>query len=209
MILIGQFDSPFVRRVGITMRLYDLPFEHKPWSTFSEADKIRPFNPLTRVPVLVLEDGVALVDSHSILDHLDRLVPPEQALTPRKGPQRTAVQRVCALAAGIGDKAVSLFYELRLHDQVSDFYVARCRSQISGTLALLERERAANATPYWFGPEISQADITIACILRHLNEAHPGLADMAICPAMSRDIKTLESLDVFKEISQAFIPPQG
>ncbi|HRE21455.1 MAG TPA: glutathione S-transferase N-terminal domain-containing protein [Rhabdaerophilum sp.] len=209
MILIGQFDSPFVRRVGITMRLYDLPFEHKPWSTFGEADKIRPYNPLLRVPVLVQDDGIALVESQAILDYLDRLVPPEKALMPRKGPLRTAVQRVCALATGIGDKAVSLFYELRLHDQASDFYVARCRSQIGETLALLERERTADSARYWFGEAISQADVTIACILRFLNEAHPGLADMSACPALSQDINVLESLDVFMDISQAFIPPKG
>jgi len=207
MILIGQFDSPFVRRVGITLRLYDLPFEHRPWSTFGDADKIRPYNPLLRVPVLVLGDGMALVDSLAILDHLDRLVAPEKALMPREGANRTAVQRICALAAGIGDKAVSLFYELRLHEQVSDFYAARCRSQITETLALLERERRANPSHYWFGATIGQADVTMACILRHLNEAHPGLADMAAFPSLARDINALESLDIFKEISQAFIPP--
>ena len=43
MILIGQYDSPFVRRVAIAMRLYGLPFEHKPWSTFGDADKIAPY----------------------------------------------------------------------------------------------------------------------------------------------------------------------
>jgi glutathione S-transferase len=53
MILIGQYDSPFVRRVGIAMRLYDLAFEHQAWSTFGEGDKIAPFNPLRRVPTLV------------------------------------------------------------------------------------------------------------------------------------------------------------
>ena len=207
MILIGQFDSPFVRRVGITLRLYDLPFEHRPWSTFGDADKIRPYNPLLRVPVLVLDDGMALVDSQAILDHLDRLVAPEKALMPREGSARTAVQRICALAAGIGDKAVSLFYELRLHEQVSDFYAARCRSQITETLALLESERHATPSRYWFGEMISQADVTTTCILRHLNEAHPGLADMATYPSLARDVNALESLDIFKEISQAFIPP--
>jgi Glutathione S-transferase, N-terminal domain len=52
MILIGQYDSPFVRRVAIALRLYGLPFEHRPWSTFGEGDKIAPFNPLRRVPTL-------------------------------------------------------------------------------------------------------------------------------------------------------------
>jgi glutathione S-transferase len=46
MFLIGQYDSPFVRRVAIAMRLYGIGFEHKPWSTFGDAEKIAPYNPL-------------------------------------------------------------------------------------------------------------------------------------------------------------------
>src|SRR5438309_971659 len=63
MILIGQFDSPFVRRVALALRFYGLPFEHRPWSTFGDADKIAPFNPLRRVPTLLLDSGEALVES--------------------------------------------------------------------------------------------------------------------------------------------------
>jgi glutathione S-transferase len=59
MILIGQYGSPFVRRVGIALTLYEMPFEHRPWSVFRDAEKIRPYNPLTRVPTLVLADGMA------------------------------------------------------------------------------------------------------------------------------------------------------
>ena len=88
MILIGQYDSPFVRRVGIALTLYDLPFSHRPWSTFSDADKFRPYNPLTRVPTLVLDTGEALIESHSILDYLDSLVPADRALFPRAEPAR-------------------------------------------------------------------------------------------------------------------------
>jgi glutathione S-transferase len=58
MILIGQYDSPFVRRVGIALTLYGLPFEHRPWSAFGDADKIRAYNPLVRVPTLVLDDSL-------------------------------------------------------------------------------------------------------------------------------------------------------
>ena len=63
MILIGQYNSPFVRRVGIALHLYGMAFEHRPWSTFSDADRIAPFNPLRRVPTLVLDDGEALIES--------------------------------------------------------------------------------------------------------------------------------------------------
>ena len=63
LILIGQYDSPFVRRVGIAMTLYGLPFTQQPWSIFGDADKIRAYNPLVRVPTLVLDDGDVLIDS--------------------------------------------------------------------------------------------------------------------------------------------------
>jgi glutathione S-transferase len=79
MILIGQYDSPFVRRTAIALRLYGLPFEHRPWSTFGEADKIAPYNPLRRVPTLVLDGGETLIESFAILDYLDELVGPDKA----------------------------------------------------------------------------------------------------------------------------------
>ena len=84
MFLIGQYDSPFVRRVAIALRLYGLAFEHKPWSTFGDADKIAPYNPLLRVPTLVLDDGEALIDSAMILDYLDERVGPDEAVAQRK-----------------------------------------------------------------------------------------------------------------------------
>src|SRR5690242_660026 len=70
MILIGQYDSPFVRRVAIALRLYGIGYEHRPWSTFGDAERIAPFNPLRRVPTLVLDDGEVLIESGAILDHL-------------------------------------------------------------------------------------------------------------------------------------------
>ena len=70
MILIGQYDSPFVRRVGIALTLYGLPFEHRPWSVFGESENIRGYNPLVRVPTLdplrgTREHVGALLDSAS------------------------------------------------------------------------------------------------------------------------------------------------
>lgn len=48
MILIGQYDSLFVRRVAVALRLYGLSFEHRPWSMFDDSDKFAPYNPLRR-----------------------------------------------------------------------------------------------------------------------------------------------------------------
>jgi glutathione S-transferase len=207
MILIGQYDSPFVRRVGIALVLYGLPFEHRPWSTFSDADKIRPYNPLTRVPTLVLNDGDVLLDSPSILDYLDSRVPPECALLPAAEPARHRALAVAALATGLADKAVSLFYEKRMHDKVSDAWVARCRGQIAGALAALESDRAARPGPYWFGERIGHADIAVAAALRFVAEAHPGLVSMADSPALAAHAQRCEALPAFQQIQQTFIPP--
>ncbi len=88
MILIGQYDSGFVRRVGIALTLYDIPFEHWPWSVFGDADRLKAYNPLVRVPTLVLDDGDVLLDSFAMIDYLDQLVEPSRALLPQTGPAR-------------------------------------------------------------------------------------------------------------------------
>ncbi|MGE3871852.1 MAG: glutathione S-transferase family protein [Parvibaculaceae bacterium] len=207
MILIGQYDSPFVRRVGIALTLYDLPFEHRPWSTFADADRIRPYNPLTRVPTLVLDDGSVLIESHIILDYLDSLVPADRALFPRSEPQRREALKVAALATGLADKAVSLFYEKRLHEQVSDTWTERCRRQISGVLSVFEADRAGRASNYWFGKSIGHADIAVAAALRFVSEAHPGLVTLSDYPALESHAHRLEALPVFRKVVQPFIPP--
>lgn len=142
MFLIGQYDSPFVRRVAIALRLYGLAFEHRPWSTFGDADKIAPYNPLRRVPTLVLDDGEALIESTIILDYLDELVGPEKAMLPRGGAERRKHLRICALATGLGDKAVSLLYERVLRKEQLALWVERCQAQIGDVLGVLEAERA-------------------------------------------------------------------
>ena len=207
MILIGQYDSPFVRRVGIALTLYGLPFTHKPWSTFGDADKIRPYNPLTRVPTLVLDNGEVLIESHAILDYLDRLVPEASAMFPTKEPARRQALKVAALATGVGDKAVSLFYEKRLHKEVSEVWVNRCRSQMTAVLTALETDRAGRTSDYWFGNRIGHADIAVAAVLRFVDEAHPGLISMKDFPALSAHAGRLEAMPVFQEIIQPFIPP--
>lgn len=207
MILIGQYDSPFVRRVGIALTLYGLAFEHRPWSVFGDAEKIRRYNPLTRVPTLVLDDGDVLIESHCILDYLDSLAPEGRALFPAAEPQRHKALKVAALATGIADKAVSLFYEQRLHKEVSPVWVSRCGTQIEAALAVLEADCAGRGSSCWFGDHIGHADIAVAATLRFVSEAHPGLVSMANCPALAAHAARLEALPVFETIRQPFIPP--
>jgi len=208
MILIGQYDSPFVRRVAIALRLYGLQFEHRPWSTFGDGDKIAAFNPLRRVPTLVLDSGEALIESTAILDYLDDLVGAEKAMMAAHGEMRRRQFRICALGNGLADKGVSLLYERVLRKDQLKLWVERCEGQIGAVLALLEKERAAVKTPYWFGMRIGHADIMIACALRFIGEAHPALFD-ARYPALQAHSAACEALPPFKEIVQPLAPPKG
>ena len=115
--------------------------------------------------------------------------------------------KVASLATGMGEKAVSLFYEKRLHKEVSEVWVKRCRSQIAATLAALEKDRAGRRSDNWFGGPIGHADIVVATVLRFTAEAHPGLIEMAIYPALKAHAERLEALPVFKEIMQPFNAP--
>jgi glutathione S-transferase len=207
MILIGQFDSPFVRRVGIALTLYGMEFEHRPWSVFGDAERIAAINPLIRVPVLVLESGLALIETASILDMLDGMVAAQQRLYPQQQPWRGEALRIAGLASGLSDKAVALFYELRLHDTVSEIWAARCRTQIAGALAALEADRAGRDTPFWFGAAPGHADVAVAASLRHAREAHPDLLTLADCPGLAAHCDRMEALPVFKAIYQPFFVP--
>jgi glutathione S-transferase len=209
MILIGQYDSPFVRRVAIALRLYGLAFQHRPWSTFGDADKIAPFNPLRRVPTLVFEDGEVLIESTAILDYLDEVVGPTKAMIAESGLERRHALKICALATGLGDKAVSLVYERALRKDQSKLWVERCEAQIAGVLDVLETERAAIASLYWFGGRIGHADIAVACVLRFTAEAHPGLLAAARYPALVAHAARCEALPPFQEIVQPLAPPSG
>jgi glutathione S-transferase len=207
MILIGQYDSSFVRRIGIALRLYNLPYEHRPWSVFGDAELIAPLNPLRRVPTLMLDNGEVLIESGAILDHLDEMAGSSHALIAERGEARRHALKVCALATGLADKAVALFYERAMHEAVSDRWAARCRSQIGDVLTALEASRASVRTRFWHGESIGHADIAVACALRHTRESHPGLIDEARWPALAAHSAMCEAMEVFREISQPFKPP--
>ena len=102
--LIGMLDSPYVRRVAISMMRLGLPFQRHDWSVGADFDRIRQFSPLGRVPALVLDDGTVLVDSMSILDALDDLVGPSRALLPATGTPRREALRLMTLATGAAEK---------------------------------------------------------------------------------------------------------
>jgi glutathione S-transferase len=209
--LIGQYDSPFVRRVAVALTHYGIAFDHWPWSVWADAERIAPYNPLLRVPVLLLEDGTALVESFAILDAIDDRVAERggsaRLLSPHSGSERRAGLRVAALATGVADKAVSLLYEHVLREPAArnPIWAERCAAQIQGTLQLLERERQGRSSAFWFGESPSHADIALGCALRFTREAHRDLLAASIGPALEAHAARCEALPAFRAVTQPLL----
>jgi glutathione S-transferase len=204
MILLGQFDSPFVRRVGVALELYQLPYQHRPWSVFGDADKIAPYNPLLRVPTLVLDDGEVLIETLAILDALDEMAG-DRALIAASGPERRKTLKVAALAGGVADKVVASFYGSLFHKASDDTFLARQRAQIETTLDRLEADRANPNRPWWIGAHMTHADIAVAATMRHLRESVGQTWEFSRWPALEDHCAQCEALPVFQKISQPFI----
>lgn len=211
MILIGQYDSPFVRRVAIAMTLYGQAFSHRPWSTFGEGDKIAAYNPLRRVPTLILEDGRVIIESAYILDWLDEQVrAADNGIAPliaASGPARQTTLYYAALATGLADKAVALFYEKVLHDVHSPVWLERCQTQLAAVLDQLEALRTDARRRWLQGDTMTHADIALGCALRHAREAHGDAIAWGNWPALAFHSAQCEEMEVFKAIQQPFIGP--
>ena len=174
MILVGQYDSPFVRRVAVTLNHYHMPFTRNALSVFRDVPDMQKINPLVRVPALILENGETLVDSNAIIDCLDEMAGPARALTPAHGPERRKVMQAVVLATGTAEKVVALFFERLFHSgkTISKTWEKRLVSQITAGLEKLEHDCGM---PWFFDNHMTQADITIGCMLGHLKMRVPEL----------------------------------
>jgi glutathione S-transferase len=105
MLLIGLNRSPFTRRVAITLKIYGMPFEQRALSGFDNRAEVQAWNPLGRIPELVLDSGETLIDSGAIIDHLDEAYGRDHALTPAAGADRRAVLKVAATMMAPATKA--------------------------------------------------------------------------------------------------------
>jgi glutathione S-transferase len=212
MLLIGMFDSPFVRRVAVSMKLLELPFEHANWSVGKDFDRIREFNPLGRVPTLVIGDGEKLFESAAILDYLDELVGPERALLPRSGPERRQALNLMAMATGAAEKGVLQVYEgvFRPESKRHQPWLDRLRVQMSASLAAIDRYIGERGDSNWLvGKRMTQADITAVCAFTFLNDTLGVAADAAMFQSLATLAHRCESMPAFQETHIPFFVPNS
>jgi glutathione S-transferase len=191
--LIGMLDSPYVRRVAVTLRLLGLPFEHEPVSVFRHYDAFAAINPVVKAPTLVTDDGVVLMDSGLIIEHLQRLA--GRGLGPASVADHAHGQRILGLALAACEKTVSLVYEfnLRPEDKHHAPWIDRVRRQLAQAWSLLEAELAS--PPAWL--EGSQAWATSAVVWTFATRTLPDCVDAAACPNLIALTARAEATPVF------------
>jgi glutathione S-transferase len=174
-ILIGQYDSPFTRRVAIALHIYGMPFDRDTRSIFGDAEALARISPLTRIPALLLDCGEVLIDSAAILDHLDEHAG-VAALMPAMGRHRRVVLQYTALASGMMEKAGAVVYERHFHSpaQRNPEWEARCLSQCRA--GLIECARRFDGQ-YACGETLTHADIMITCAIGYLRARLPEALD--------------------------------
>lgn len=138
--LVGRNLSPYARRVAIwcAMQGRDLEREILAVSDPRDMAAIAAYNPLVRVPVLVLDDGTVLMETSAICDYLDETG--ETRLVPASGPARWAAMQRIALAHSTTEKIVAIVYEKnrRPPEYTWPQWLERLTLQVHGGLDAIE-----------------------------------------------------------------------
>ena len=198
--LIGMLDSPYVRRVAVSLKLMKIPFELEQLSVFRNYPQFEAINPVVNAPTLVTDDGVVLMDSTLILDHAERLADPALSLMPPNGPARDDALRVIGLALAANEKAVQFFYErsLRPKEKQHQPYLDRVRGQLLQAYGVLERDKARHSA--WFGgSRLMQPDVTVAVSWRFARFVMPEIVTDAEFPRLAAHSARAETLPAFVE----------
>ena len=171
--LIGSLASPYARKVRIVMAEKKIDYEFVLEDVLSAETKIKDFNPLGKVPCLVMEDGGAVFDSRVIVEYLDT-VNPVNRLIPSGGKSRVEVRCWEALADGITDAAILVRLEsLRPKELQSETWVARQRGKMDTGLRAMSQGLGDKA--WCSGNVFSLADIACGSTLGWLAFRFPHL----------------------------------
>ncbi|MDR3095735.1 MAG: glutathione S-transferase [Paraburkholderia sp.] len=196
--LIGMMDSPYVRRVAISLHVLGMPFEHRSVSVFRHYDEFAQINPVVKAPTFIDDDGTLLIDSTLILDHLDRKVPAARRLMPEESQERTFALRVNGFALAAMEKTIQQVYErqLRPEERQHEPWLQRVNTQMHAAYTVLDKLLDGRAGWLCAG-RITQADITAAVAWRFTQHILPGTADPARYPALAAHSARAEALPEF------------
>ena len=194
--LVGRLLSPYVRRIAVTLNLYNMPFERLIISAIDDEAVREKINPVGRVPAFVLSETETIVDSNAILDHLDELAG-DDSLIPKSGFPRRQTLHQLALATGAIDRAMGANAERRRQPPDDDRLKRQLRQCKNGFTAL---EALMDADAHCFGGDkIGQADVTIVVGMTFIEHIFPGTLPPSEMPKLHALAARLESLPAFSE----------
>ena len=171
--LVTSLTSPYGRKVRVVLAEKKIPFKLQVENPWLPDSPVLAINPLGKVPVLVLEDGVSVFDSRVIVEYLDH-VSPVGHLIPAELKSRMVVRGFEALADGVTDATVALYLEKKraLAQQSSDWLVLQEKALFRGLEALSE---ALGEKPWYLGNSMTLADVASGCTLGYLNLRFPEI----------------------------------
>ena len=199
--LYGSRTSPYVRKVRIVMIEKRIECDFLEENVWSADTTVTLHNPLTKVPVLVLDDGITLYDSRVIVEYLDGVTPVSR-LIPDSGRERALVKRWEALGDGIGDAGLAIFLE-RKRDAggQSKDWIARQIGKVNSGIAAAARELADRE--YCHGLSLTLGDISLACALLWLEFRLPEIQWRANHLNLKKWVEGLEAMPSFVETKPA------
>lgn len=197
--LIGMLDSPYVRRVAISLQLLGLPFEHRSISVFRGVDEFKRINPVVKAPSLVCDDGEVLMDSTLILDYAEALAAGRKSLMPSDVAARQHALHTLGLALAACEKAVQIVYEraLRPPEKRHEPWVTRVTGQLNEALRALNA-RFAQHPQVPASATIDQAGLSAAVAWQFTHLTLPTVVAAADFPALHAYTLQAESLPEFQ-----------
>ena len=195
--LIASKTSPYVRKVRIALAEKKIEFQMVEASPWEPGNPVHAWNPLGKVPVLVLDDGTQLFDSRVIVEYIDT-VSPVSRLIPEPNRQRIEVKRWEALADGICDAMIAVVLESRRPaKQQSKAWIERQQQKLDASVAELSRELGDHA--WCNGESYTLADIAAGCALGYLDFRNPELDWRRSYPNLARLAEKLAKRPSFQE----------
>ena len=194
--LIGMLDSPYVRRVAVSLQLLGLRFEHHPLSVFRAFDEFHAINPVVKAPTLLCDDGTVLMDSGLIIDYLETVA--GRSLWPAAGAERLRALRVTGLAMAACEKVVQIVYErhLRPAEKLHAPWLDRVHRQMLAALTALDAELAQHPLAA-DEKSLTQAGLSAAIAWRFMQiKLETPVAD-SVCPALAAHSARAEALPAF------------
>jgi len=195
--LVTSLTSPYGRKVRVVLAEKKIPFQLQVENPWLPGSQVTTYNPLGKVPVLVLEGGVSVFDSRVIVEYLDHASPVSN-LIPAEHKSRMAVRGIEALSDGVTDAAVALFLERKrpAEQQSADWLVLQEKTLFRGLEALSE---ALGENTYFLGNGMSLADVACGCTLGYLDLRFPEIEWRRAHPNLARLAEKLNSRASFKD----------